>query len=78
MSGEYAIPDCGICGQAHKCHSPHLKSWCSICVPPITAASRNVIARFVADLPEPTSWIDELNEIDARCQKARYPLIRGA
>lgn len=28
-----AIPDCGICGQVHRCHSPHLQSWCSRCVP---------------------------------------------
>jgi hypothetical protein len=32
-----AIPDCGICGQPHRCHSPHLKSWCDDCLPLRTA-----------------------------------------
>jgi hypothetical protein len=35
-----AIPECGICSQPHPCHSPHLKAYCDVCVPPAPRQSQ--------------------------------------
>lgn len=64
---------CEICCRDEKCHCPAMKSWCSVCVPPISVAARNTLSSFVAQLPAQSRYAQEQGEPAPR--PVRIPLV---
>lgn len=64
-----AIPECGICGQPHPCHSPHLKSWCNVCMPPISVAASNVLAH---EISRPAAAADRVAAVSDYARREGY------
>ena len=51
---------CEICLRPEACHCPAMKSYCDICVPPVSPAARNAVAAFVAELPAQSEYAKAL------------------
>lgn len=78
---------CEICLREESCHCPAMKSWCGVCVPPLSdqrvpsVAVNAILTRSIMEMDrEPVhipqdAWVAELREIEQRNEAMRRPRV---